>query len=41
MLTHLENILEQEKAHTLQIKQRLEIELEDLQRKDRNDLRTI
>lgn len=41
MLTHLENILEQEKVHTMQIKQRLEIELEDLQRKDRNDLRTI
>ncbi|EAR96924.1 hypothetical protein TTHERM_00194160 (macronuclear) [Tetrahymena thermophila SB210] len=41
MLAHLENILEQEKAHTFQIKQRLEVELEELQRKDRNDLRTI
>ncbi|EGR28581.1 leucine rich repeat protein [Ichthyophthirius multifiliis] len=41
MLSHLENVLEKERAHTIQIKQRLEAELEELQRKDRNDLRTI
>ncbi|KRX05085.1 hypothetical protein PPERSA_06719 [Pseudocohnilembus persalinus] len=41
MIHHLENVLQQERLHTGQIKQRLESELDDLERKDKNHLRTI